>query len=102
LVGDYAVSVVHVGVRSLPKLCDRDCLTCKRSCDIAAAPAALFFHLAVADDEPTVADGTFPTARPVCPARVPHRLTEHRKAVLGERGYTGRLCYPRSAAQTQL
>jgi hypothetical protein len=63
-VGNYGVGVVH-GVRSLPKLFDRDCLTYKRSCDLAVAPALRFVRLAVADDEPTAPGVTFPTARPV-------------------------------------
>jgi transposase InsO family protein len=56
---DYEVGFVHVDVKHLPKLRDRDGLTRKRYLFVAIDRASRFVHLAVKDDETTASAVAF-------------------------------------------
>ena len=74
---DYEVGFVHVDVKHLPKLRDRDGSTRKRYLYVAIDRASRYVHLAVKDDETTASAVAFLTdALDAFPFRVTHVLTD--------------------------
>ena len=74
---DYEVGFVHVDVKHLPKLRDRDGATRKRYLYVAIDRASRYVHLAVKDDETTASAVAFLTeALAAFPFRVTHVLTD--------------------------
>jgi transposase InsO family protein len=74
---DYEVGFVHVDVKHLPKLQDRDQLTRKRYLYVAIDRASRYVHLAVKDDETTASAVAFLTeALGAFPFQVTHVLTD--------------------------
>ncbi|MCJ2122493.1 IS481 family transposase [Methylobacterium sp. J-077] len=74
---DYEVGFVHVDVKHLPKLRDRDGTTRNRYLYVAIDRASRYVHLAVLDDETTASAVTFLTdALDAFPFRVTHVLTD--------------------------
>ncbi|EIZ82143.1 Integrase catalytic domain-containing protein [Methylobacterium sp. GXF4] len=74
---DYEVGFVHVDVKHLPKLRDRDGSTHKRFLYVAVDRASRYVHLAVVDDETTASAVAFPTeALDAFPFQVTHVLTD--------------------------
>ena len=74
---DYEVGFVHVDVKHLPKLRDRDGTTRKRFLYVAIDRASRYVHLAVEDDETTASAVAFLTdALDAFPFRVTHVLTD--------------------------
>ena len=74
---DYEVGFVHVDVKHLPKLRDRDGITRKRYLYVAIDRASRFVHLAVKDDETAASAVAFLTdALGAFPFRVTHLLTD--------------------------
>jgi transposase InsO family protein len=73
----YEVGFVHVDVKHLPKLRDRDGSTRKRYLYVAIDRASRYVHLAVKDDETTASAVAFLTeALGAFPFRVMHVLTD--------------------------
>src|SRR4051794_13924011 len=73
----YEVGFVHVDVKHLPKLRDRDGLTRKRYLYVAIDRASRFVHLGVKDDEtPASAAAFLEEALPALPFRVTPVLTD--------------------------
>jgi len=74
---DYQVGFVHVDVKHLPKLRDRDGSLRKRYLYVAIDRASRFVHLAVKDDETTASAVAFlKEALAAFPFRVTHVLTD--------------------------
>jgi transposase InsO family protein len=74
---DYEVGFVHVAVKHLPKLQDRDRIMRKRYLYVAIDRASRYVHLAVKDDETTASAVAFLTeALGAFPFRVTHVLTD--------------------------
>src|SRR6195952_5302872 len=74
---DYEVGFVHVDVKHLPKLRDRDGSTRKRYLYVAIDRASRYVHLAVKDDETTASAVAFLSeALAAFPFRVTHVLTD--------------------------
>jgi transposase InsO family protein len=74
---DYEVGFVHVDVKHLPKLQDRDRIMRKRYLYVAIDRASRSVHLAVKDDETTASAVAFLTeALGAFPFRVTHVLTD--------------------------
>src|SRR3954463_14185384 len=74
---DYEVGFVHVDVKHLPKLQDRDRITRKRYLYVAIDRASRYVHLAVKDDETAASAVAFlDEARAALPFRITHVLTD--------------------------
>jgi transposase InsO family protein len=74
---DYEVGFVHVDVKHLPKLRDRDGVCRKRYLYVAIDRASRFVHLAVKDDETTASATAFlQDMLAAFPFRVTHVLTD--------------------------
>src|SRR3954467_5748652 len=74
---DYEVGFVHVDVKHLPKLRDRDGITRKRYLYVAIDRASRSVHLAVKDNETTASAVAFlDEALAALPFRVTHLLTD--------------------------
>src|SRR3954463_4848546 len=74
---DYEVGFVHLDVKHLPKLQDRDRLTRKRYLYVAIDRASRYVHLAVKDDETAASAVAFlEEALAALPFRVTHVLTD--------------------------
>ena len=74
---DYEVGFVHVDVKHLPKLQDRDRVLRKRYLYVAIDRASRYVHLAVKDDETTASAVAFLTeALGAFPFQVTHVLTD--------------------------
>ena len=74
---DDGVGFVHVDVKHLPKLQDRDRVSRKRSLYVAIDRASRYVHLAVKDDETTASAVAFLTdALGAFPFQVTHVLTD--------------------------
>ena len=74
---EYEVGFVHVDVKHLPKLRDRDGVTRKRYLYVAIDRASRSVHLAVKDNETTASAVAFlEEARAALPFRVTHVLTD--------------------------
>lgn len=74
---DYEVGFVHVDVKHLPKLRDRDGTTRKRYLYVVIDRASRYVHLAVKDDETTASAVAFLTdALGAFPFQVTHVLTD--------------------------
>ena len=74
---EYEVGFVHLDVKHLPKLRDRDGVTCKRYLYVAIDRASRFVHLAVKDDETTASAVAFlEEALAALPFQVTHVLTD--------------------------
>jgi transposase len=56
---EYELGFVHLDVKHLPKLRDKDGVTCKRYLYVAIDRCSRFVHLAVKDDETTASAITF-------------------------------------------
>jgi len=74
---DYEVGFIHVDVKHLPKLQDRDRVLRKRYLYVAIDHASRYVHLAVKDDETTASAVAFFTdALGTFPFKVTHVLTD--------------------------
>jgi transposase InsO family protein len=74
---DYEVGFVHMDVKHLPKLQDRDRVLRKRYLYVAIDRASRYVHLAVKDDETTASAVAFlDEALSALPFRVTHVLTD--------------------------
>ena len=74
---EYEVGFVHLDVKHLPKLRDRDGVTRKRYLYVAIDRASRYVHLAVKDDETTASAVAFlKEALAALPFRVTHVLTD--------------------------
>lgn len=74
---EYEVGVLHIDVKHLPKLRDKDGSTRKRYLYVAIDRASRFVHLAVKDDETTASAVIFlDEAVASLPFRVTHLLTD--------------------------
>src|SRR5829696_7884627 len=74
---DYEVGFVHLDVKHLPKLRDRDGVTRKRFLFVAIDRCCRWVHLAVKDDETTVSAIAFlKEAVQAFPFQLPHVLTD--------------------------
>jgi transposase InsO family protein len=74
---EYEVGFVHLDVKHLPKLRDRDGVTRKRYLYVAIDRASRFVHLAVKDDETTASAVAFlEEALAALPFQVTHVLTD--------------------------
>src|SRR3954452_3520816 len=74
---DYEVGFVHMDVKHLPKLQDRDRVLRKRYLYVAIDRASRYVHLAVKDDETTASAVAFlDEALSTLPFRVTHVLTD--------------------------
>lgn len=74
---DYEVGFIHVDVKHLPKLQDRDRVSRKRYLYVAIDRASRYVHLAVKDDETTASAVAFLTdALGAFPFRLTHVLTD--------------------------
>src|SRR3954447_20110813 len=74
---DYEVGFIHVDVKHLPKLQDRDRVSRKRYLYVAIDRASRSVHLAVKDDETTASAVAFlDEALAALPFRVTHLLTD--------------------------
>src|SRR5215203_5261142 len=74
---EYDIGFVHMDVKHLPKLQDRDGVTRKRYLYVAIDRASRYVHLAVKDDETAASAVAFlDEARAALPFRITHVLTD--------------------------
>src|SRR4051794_32658485 len=82
---EYEVGFVHLDVKHLPKLCDREGVSRKRYLYLAIGRASRYGHLAVKDSETTASAVAFlEEALAALPFRVTHGLTDRGSCVTAD------------------